>query len=143
MAKYKKTLYFVVMIMICLMSACSSNLTSKDSIVNLYTKNETRFANAASNGSFSDLKKISGVQEVFVYDEYIDIQCGGSGFGPNTHYYGIFFCATDNLCAVDVAGPSDELVTDGDGYRYKQSDGDNEYYVEPIGNHYFYYEAHF
>lgn len=141
----KKVLYIVVLIVICLLSACSSNLTSKESVVNLYTKNEALFIDAASRNSFSDLEKINGVQKVLVRDDHVDIQCGGSGFGSSTHYYGIFFSEDDNICAVDVAGAGsrDELVEDGNGYRYKQSDGDNEYYVEPLGNHYFYYEAHF
>ena len=139
----KKALCVVFLLMVCFLSACSSNLTSKERIVNIYKKNEALFIDAASNRSFSDLEKINGVQKVLVRDEYVDIQCGGSGFGSSTHYYGIFFSETDNLCAIDVAGPRDELVEDGNGYRYKQSDGDNEYYVEPLGNHYFYYEAHF
>lgn len=139
----KKILYLTVLIAVYLLSACSRNLTSKESIVDLYTKNEALFIDTASDGSFSGLEKISYVNKVLVWDEYVDIQCGGRGFGSNTHYYGIFFSKTDDLCAVDVAGPRDELVKDGSGYRYKQSDGDNEYYVEPLGNHYFYYEAHF
>ena len=139
----KKALCIVFLLIVCLLSACSSNLTSKESIVNLYTKNEALFIDAASDGSFSDLEKIRGVQKVLAWDECVDIKCGGSGFGSSTHYYGIFFSETDNLCAVVVAGPRDELVEDGSGYSYKQSDGDNEYYVEPLGNHYFYYEAHF
>lgn len=141
----KRVWCLMILTVICLLSACSSNLTSKESIVNLYAKNEALFIDAASDGSFSDLEKITGVQSVYVFDEYeyVDIQCGGSGFGSSTHYYGIFYSETDNLCAIDVAGPRDELVEDGSGYRYKQSDGDNEYYVEPLGNHYFYYEAHF
>ena len=139
----KSVFCIVIIIMICFLSACSGNLTSKESIKDLYTQNETLFASAASSGSFSDLEKLRGVQNVFVGDEYVNIECGGSGFGSSTHYYGIFFSETDDLCAVDVAGPIDELVADGDGYRYKQSDGDNEYYVEPLGNHYFYYEAHY
>ena len=139
----KKLLYAVALIVICLLSACSSNLTSKESVVNLYTKNEALFIDAASKKSFSDLEKINGVQEVLVRDNYVDIECGGSGFGSSTHYYGIFFSEDDDLCAVNVAGPLNELVKDGNGYRYEQSDGDNEYYVEPLGNHYYYYEAHF
>ena len=139
----KSVFCIVIIIMICFLSACSGNLTSKESIKDLYTQNETLFASAASSGSFSDLEKLRGVQNVFVRDEYVNIECGGSGFGSSTHYYGIFFSETDDFCAVDVAGPIDELVADGDGYRYKQSDGDNEYYVEPLGNHYFYYEAHY
>lgn len=139
----KKALCLIIPLMICFLSACSNNLTSKESIVNLYTKNEALFVSAASNGSFSDLEKINGVQKVLAWDDCVDIKCGGSGFGSGTHYYGIFFSEDDNLCAVNVAGPLDELVEDGNGYRYKQADGDNEYYVEPLGNHYFYYEAHF
>ena len=139
----QKIVCLIVLIVVCLLSACSGNTTSKESVVNLYTKNETMFVNAASDGSFSDLEKISGVQKVLVWDDYVDVQCGGSGFGSSTNYYGIFFSETDNLCAVDVAGPLDELVSDGIGYRYRQPDGDNEYYVESLGNHYFYYEAYF
>ncbi len=139
----KKVLFVVVLIVICLLSACSSNLTSKESVVNLYTKNEALFIDAASKKSFSDLEKINGVQKVLVWDNYVDIQCGGSGFGSSTHYYGIFFSEDDDLCAVDVAGPLNELVEDGNGYLYEQSDGDNEYYVEPLENHYYYYEAYF
>ncbi len=141
----KKIPYFIALLAVCLLSACSSNLTSKESIMNLYTKNEALFTDAASNGSFSDLEKIKGVEEVYIGEacEYVDIQCGGSGLGSSTHYYGIFYSKTDDICAVDLAGPRDELVEDGNGYRYKQSEGDNEYYVEPLGNHYFYYEALF
>ena len=139
----KRALCLVVLIMVCFLSACSGNLTSKESIEKIYIKNETLFVNAASDRSFSDLEKISGVQKVLIWDEYVDIQCGGSGLGSGTHYYGIFYSEADDLCAVEVAGPLDELVAVGNGYRYKQSDGDNEYYVEPLGNHYFYYEAHF
>ena len=139
----KRALCLVVLIMVCFLSACSGNLTSKESIEKIYIKNETLFVNAASDRSFADLEKISGVQKVLIWDEYVDIQCGGSGLGSGTHYYGIFYSEADDLCAVEVAGPLDELVAVGNGYRYKQSDGDNEYYVEPLGNHYFYYEAHF
>ena len=109
----------------------------------MYLKNEERFIEAAANGSFNELERIRGVQEVLVWDDYVDIRCGGSGCGPNTHYYGIFYSLSDDLCAIDVSGPLNELTADGKGYRYKQQDGDNEYYVEPLGNHYFYYEAHF
>ena len=141
----KRTILCIIALMMtaCLLSACFNNLTSKESIEELYTKNEILFADAASSGNFADLEKISGVNEVLVQDGYVDIRCGGSGLGSSTHYYGIFFSETDDLCSVIFSGPRDELVEDGDGYRYKQTDGDNEYYVEPLGNHYFYYEAHF
>ena len=98
---------------------------------------------AAKNGDYSAIEGIKGIQKVLVWDTYIDIQCGGAGLGSSTHYYGIFYSADDNLCAIDVAGPRDKLVEQGDGYLYQEENGDNRYYVEPLGNHYYYYEAHF
>ena len=72
---------------------------------------------------------------MLVKEEYVEINCGGAGLGPSTHYYGIFYSADD----VDVSW----MVEQGDGYLYQQEDGDNHIYIEPLGNHFYYYEAHF
>ena len=108
-----------------------------------FNKNEMVFLQAVESGDFSAVERIAWVQEVQMSETHVDIRCGGAGFGSSTHYYGIFYAADDNLCAVGVAGPKDELVAHGDGYLYQEDGGDNRYYVEPLGNHYFYYEAHF
>ena len=140
----KKVISFLVFLaMFIILSACSNNLTEKSDIISLYQKKAQIFLLAAENGDFSAIEGIKGVQKVLVWDTHIDIQCGGAGFGPSTHYYGIFYSADDNLCAIDVAGPRDEMVEQGDGYFYQEENGDNRYYVEPLGNHFYYYEAHF
>ena len=133
----------VLLVMFITVSACSNNLTNKTDIISLYQKNEEIFLLAVENGDYSKLESIRCIQKVLVWDTYIDIPCGGAGFGPSTHYYGIFYSADDNLCAIDVAGPKDKLVEQGDGYLYQEENGDNCYYVEPLGNHFYYYEAHF
>ena len=133
----------LILLTLILLSSCSNNLTNRSDIVALFQNYEDAFIEASTSGNFSKLEAVPGVQKVLTFDEYIDIQCGGSGLGSSTSYYGIFYSETDDLCAVDVAGPHEELVSDGDGFHYEQSDGDNEYYVEPLGNHFFYYEAHF
>lgn len=140
----KKSFFAVLLILLLTaMTACSSNLTDKDDIISLYSKNEEAFVQASKSGDFSTLERIFGINKVLVLETYVDIQCGGAGFGPSTHYYGIFYSADDNLCAVDVAGSKDNLKEWGSGYFYQQEDVDNTYYVEPLGNHFFYYEAHF
>lgn len=140
----KKVISLLVLFaMVIVLSACSNNLTEKSDIISLYQKNEKIFLLAAKNGDYSAIEGIKGIQKVLVWDTYIDIQCGGAGLGAGTHYYGIFYSADDNLCAIDVAGPRDKLVEQGDGYLYQEENGDNRYYVEPLGNHYYYYEAHF
>ncbi len=139
----KAFLLFISLFWLISATACSNNLTDKQDIISLYEKNEETFLQAASSGDYSFVEKINGVQKVLAWDAYVDIQCGGAGFGPSTHYYGIFYSADDNLCAIDVAGPKDKLVEHGDGYLYQEENGDNRYYVEPLGNHFYYYEAHF
>lgn len=133
---------FILFTMIVLPS-CSNNLTNYSAIISLFQNHEDSFIEASISGDFSKLEEIRGVQKVSTGNQCVDIQCGGTGFGSSTHYYGIFYSEADDLCAIDVAGPRDELVADGNGYRYQQHPGDNEYYVEPLGNHFFYYEAHF
>lgn len=141
----KKLLAFVLALVcfVLILTACSTNLTKKSDIISLYQKYEDTFLQAANNGDYNSVQHIRGVQTVSVWDSYVDIQCGGSGFGPSTHYYGIFFSADDNLCASQFAGPKDELVEHEEGYLYQENGGDNRYYVEPLGNHFYYYEAHF
>lgn len=124
-------------------TACSKNLTEKQDIIALYQRNEDSFLQAANTGDYSAIERISGVQKVFISEDYVDIQCGGSGMGSSTHYYGIFYSVDDNLCAIDVAGLKDKLVKQGGGYFYQEENGDNRYYVESLGDHFYYYEAHF
>ena len=133
--KKRIALFFIMSCLAFFLTSCSGNLTNKSDIVSLYQKNEETFLQAVSDGDYSVVEKINGVQEVLVKEEYVEISCGGAGFGASTHYYGIFYSAGD----VDVAG----MVEQGDGYLYQQEDGDNRIYIEPLGNDFYYYEAHF
>lgn len=118
----------------------TSGLTSRDAVVRMYEKNEDAFLNAAATGDFSALKEIRGVEDVSAHEDYVDFFCGGSGMGSNTQYYGIFYSPDDNMCKVWGAPYNEKLEPENGGYRWKEPDGDNEYYVEPLGNHFFYYE---
>ncbi len=119
-------------------------LTSRDAVVGMYEKNEKAFLTAAESRDFTALEQIDGVIEISTYQGCVDLWCGGFGLGSATSYYGIFFSEKDDLFAVLIScGSSDQLKPDGAGFRYEQTGGDNRYYVEPLGNHYFYYEAHY
>ena len=140
-----KKLIALVLALICMvsLSSCSLNLTEKSDIISLYQNNEEVFLQAGESGDFSAIEDIKGVQSVYISEEYVDISCGGEGFGASTHYYGIFYSTNDDRCAIDVAGPMDELIEHGEGFLYQEEGGDNQYYVEPLGNRFYYYEAHF
>ena len=133
----------VLLCFVFIFTACSKNLTEKSDIISLYQNNEETFLQAANSGDYSTVENIRGVQSVYISEKYVKISCGCAGFGPSTHYYGIFYSADGDMCAIDVAGPEDELVESGDGYLYQESGGDNRYYVEALVNNFYYYEADF
>lgn len=122
---------------------CCVNLTGKGAIIRLYQRNEEIFLQAAVSGDYSAVERLISVHSVDVMDAYVEIRCGGSGLGPGTNYYGIFYYEGEDLCAVDVDLSGGGFVGSGDGYLYEEENGDNRFYVESLGDHYFYYEAHF
>ena len=127
-------------------ASCSSKLTNREDIIGLFDKNETIITESVQNNDLEPVKKIHGIQNVYVSEQpnYIDFECGGSGLGSSTHYYGFFYSPDDDLTAWNGgACPKGELLEDGKGFKWEQKDGDNKYYVEKIGDHFFYYEAHF
>jgi transcription elongation factor Elf1 len=126
--------------MLVTLTACSTN---SNDVITLFQENEAIFLQAANTGDYSQIEVIMGVQNVNVYESHIDIQCNSEGFASETKYCGIFYSAENDLCAVNVAGPKDKVVEKGEGYLYQEESGDNSYYVEPLGNHFFYYEADF
>lgn len=138
-----KKSFAVLIIILITFAACSRNLTDKGDIVSLFHNNETMFLQAADSGDWTAIERLNGVRLVYPSAKCVDIQCGGAGFASNTHYYGIFYSAEDDLCAIWVSGPAEELVAQGDGYLYEQTEGDNRSYIEPLGNHFYYYEGHF
>lgn len=129
-----------LLLSISLFTACSlsDDLTDKADIIKLFNDNKDAIISAVDGGSFDEVEKIRGIESVYASDTYIDFSCGGTGFGPSTQYYGFFYSATDDLTAWNGGVcPADELYEFGDGYKYQQADGDNEYYVEEIGEHFF------
>lgn len=117
----------------------STNLTSKTLIKQIYINNQAQFVESVDNGEFEKLVNIDGIQSVFESDEYVDINCGKVG---GKAYYGIFYSADGDMCAVDVTAPIELMDACGDGYKYENANG-QKYYVESLGDNYFYYEAEF
>ena len=136
----KCKLYFLMIYMLVTLTACSTN---SNDVITLFQENEAIFLQAANTGDYSQIEAIMGVQNVNVYENHIDIRCNSEGFASETKYCGIFYSVENDLCAVNVAGPKDKVVEMGEGYLYQEESGDNSYYVEPLGNHFFYYEADF
>lgn len=140
---WRKILLLLVICPLFLISGCVALQGNKQQIVSAYQENKVAFANAIQRSDYSEVELIDVIEAIYVANDYVDFQGKGWGLGSSTHYYGIFYSPDGDLCAVDVAGPREELIESGAGYQYQEINGDNRYYVEPLGNNFFYYEAHF
>ena len=141
--KRRIVLILAVLLVVSVAAFGPKRQTMRDKVIARYQENEAIFLQAAASGDYQPVENLKGVGEASHEKDHVDIYCGGAGFGASTHYYGIFYSTEDDLCAVSLAGPREELVAEGDGFLYQQAGGDNRYYVESLGNHFYYYEAHF
>ena len=142
----KRTLFILGAILILLLAACSRNLTDKSRIISLFRKNESTFLSAVETGDFSAVSRLRGIREITTRGDEGEIEffCGGRGLVPASSYYGILYIpGAEDAELSQVFGDSPEWSAEGEGCRYRQTDGDNEFYYEPLGHGFFYYEEHF
>lgn len=123
-------------------------LTEKERIIRYVRKHEGLLLRYIEKRDDDILKNQPIIEQIRTNDTYIDFSCGGSGFGSETSYWGFYYSESDDLSALCPASSSkQELRKSGNGYVWEESwqnpRGDNTYYVEPIVDHFYYYELTF
>ena len=123
-------------------------LTEKERIIRYVKKHEGLLLRYIEKRDDDILKNQPIIEQIRTNDTYIDFSCGGSGFGSETSYWGFYYSESDDLSALCPASSSkQELRKSGNGYVWEESwqnpRGDNTYYVEPIVDHFYYYELTF
>lgn len=125
-----------------ILSGCSDKI-SKDEIISLVLTNKELLLNDISNEDFGNCKKLSEIKEVNVYDDHIEFYCGGSGAGGETTYSGFYYFGSLNQQEIFDALGQHDFVREGKGYIFRQTDGDNVIYIEPITEAFYYYYLKF
>lgn len=143
----KKLLCFSILtlsLVILIFSCQRNNIDEQAKITTLFQENQELILSSVASGDFSQVEQLDGIDHVYVSEDYIEFSCGGAGFGPNTSYFGFFYSPTDDMTALDGGiCPPEELVPSGNGYRWQEKTGDNEYYVEKLAEHFFYFQLKF
>ena len=118
----------------------------KSDIVSYVKENEKLLIDCIGNKDFSAIKQNNFIQDINPTPEkdFVEFSCGGAGFGSATQYCGFYYSADDDMTEI-WCSPTDDgpLCKSGDGYLWKEKDGDNTYYTEKICGHFYYYEASF
>lgn len=115
---------------------------SKKRIFSFVTKHQDELVKCIEEKDYSSLEKYFIIKGIDEYEQQTDFYCGGRGLGAESYYCGFYYSANDVLDGVWCA-PKDDLEPKGKGYYWHEDVGDNDYYVEHICGHFYFYEAGF
>ena len=105
----------------------------------LFDKKYIQLYNADINEILSDKR----IKNISISDKYVEFSCSGYGMGPATGYAGFYYSYSEEGADLDLSPPKNELAKDGNGWSYKELNGDNTYYEENIVDKFYYYTAEF
>lgn len=71
--------------------------------------------------------------------QQIDFSVGGFGLAPSSTYWGFYYTPDDIPIGID--GSNVLLSPDGNGWSWKEPNGDNSQYIEKICNNWYWYKA--
>lgn len=93
------------------------------------------------------------VKEITFSGNKIHFDCGGYGMGSETGYTGFYYLLPDKGDSIPISqGVANmsalgygniRFTSEGNGWRYRETNGDNTVYIENIvGNFYYYFEEY-
>lgn len=79
------------------------------------------------------------VRQADLRGDFVEFTCGGWGLGSSTSYYGVYYSPSGPQ---PFQGAGVELTPQEDGWAW-QGEGDNHGFTRPMGESFYYFEAHF
>ena len=120
------------------------NRADKDAVCTFVREHEAELLAAVQAGDYSAFENHSLIHEINTENEVVDFFCGGFGVGSGTSYVGFYYTPNNDMTAVWCAPASpSSLLPSGDGFAWREENGDNRYYSEKICECFYYYEASF
>ena len=128
----------------CLLVAAGDDSADKDDIFAFVCDNEQDLLKAIENEDFSAFENKGFIKSVDADADVVEFSCGGAGIGSGTYYVGYYYTQDNDMAAVWCAPSSAaSLTSSGNGFEWKETNGDNRYYTEHISGNFYYYEASF
>ena len=126
------------------LAAAANDGAEREEIFEFVCEHEAELLNAIEEEDLSAFENQRFIKEIDAGDAVVDFSCGGAGVGSGTSYVGFYYTPDHDLAAVWCAPSSaDALVPSGDGFEWREKNGDNYYYTEHICGNFYYYEASF
>lgn len=126
------------------LAATGDDAADKAEVFTFVCEKEEALLKAIGNGDLSAFENQGFIKEIDADEAVVDFSCGGAGVGSGTSYVGFYYTPDNDMTAVWCAPSSaDALTPSGDGFEWREENGDNRYYTEHICGNFYYYEAMF
>lgn len=79
--------------------------------------------------------------KIYRYSDHVDFIVTAFGLAPSTVYKGFYYSPSDSL--VGFQGANHIFTEYGDGWIYREDDGDNTEYLEKIADNWYWFEMYF
>lgn len=130
-------------VFLCLV-ATGNDRAAKDGIFEFVSEKEEDLLIAVKARDFSAFENNGVIKEITAGKTVVEFYCGGAGFGSGTSYVGFYYTPDNDMTALWCAPSSPDLLNpSGNGFEWREPDGDNRYYTEHICGDFYYYEASF
>ena len=124
--------------------ATSDDSADKDEVFEFVCEKEEELLEAIEDEDFSAFENKGFIKSIDADETIVDFSCGGAGVGSGTSYVGFYYSPNDDMTAIwCVPSSVRALKPSGNGFAWKEYNGDNQYYTEHICGHFYYYEASF
>lgn len=105
----------------------------------------TAAAQAVEQRSGQGISSPVGVRDVTFWDyegTTVEFSMGSSGLGSSTAYWGIQYVPSGERLGFQ-GSRLEGWISDGDGWRWEESGGDNRCYIQELDENWYYYEMEF
>lgn len=124
--------------------ATGDDSADKEDVFAFVCEEEDALLKAIDDRDFSAFENKGFIQSIDAGTNVVDFSCGGAGVGSGTSYVGFYYTPDNDMAAVWCAPSSaSSLTPSGNGFEWKEPNGDNRYYTEHICGNFYYYEASF
>ena len=124
--------------------ASGDDRVDKDAIFEYVRENEAGMLEAIEKGDIESFENRGVVKSVYESEAYISFSCGGAGIAPSGTYVGFYYSPNGTMLAKGYSPLIEaQLVPCGNGFEWREQNGDNRYYTEQICGHFWYYEESF
>lgn len=146
----KKRSFIVVLGLLAVSAICYLRVSDRQGTAcSIYQKHQEEFHAAAqqvlAQSSTADVALPSGVKELSLWTQdrvTVEFLCGSWGLGSGSSYWGVNYVPSGEPVGFQ-GGCMEHQRQEGAGVLFYEAAGDNTCYVEPLGDGWYYFEAHF